>query len=181
MDPRSQRSLWKLFWGMAVSSVILDQASKWAALHYLDPANPVPILPGLFDLQLVFNPGAAFSMFQGARWMFILVSGLAVVFLPWYLASLFRQGETDWVHPAGLGLVMGGAVGNAIDRIFRHEGLVVDFFHAFWRDRHFPVFNVADSAITVGIGLLLIWSLFGATTKNVKTVDSEGGLSGSTE
>jgi signal peptidase II len=150
------RGLWLWFIGCAAVALVADQVTKEVMLHLLDPANPIPIVPGCFELLLVFNPGAAFSMFEGARWMFIGVSALALVFLPYYLRGLMRQGERSRGYPIGLGMILGGAIGNAIDRLFRPEGLVVDFFHAFWGDKHFPVFNVADSAISVGLAVLML-------------------------
>ena len=148
--------LWIFFWGVAIFAVAFDQWSKQYVLRHLNVASPVPIIPGFFELRLVFNPGAAFSLFQGGRYMFIAVSLAAFLFLPWYMRGLFLHGERTPVYPIGLGLILGGAVGNAIDRIFRPDGLVVDFFHVYWRDHSFPVFNIADSAITVGLGGILI-------------------------
>lgn len=158
--PTGAVASWILFWGVAVALVVLDQGAKFLALAGLDPARPVPILPGLFELRLVFNPGAAFSLFPGGRWLFILISMGAFFFIPWYLRGLLHQGVTGSISAIGLGLILGGAIGNAIDRLFRHEGLVVDFFHAFWNGHSFPVFNVADSAITIGIGSLILATLW---------------------
>lgn len=148
------------FWLVALVILLVDQTSKAAALAYLDRMHPFPIIPSLFELRLEFNRGAAFSLFVGGRWIFVAVSITALVFLPLYLRSLFQAGETSWVYPIGLGMILGGAMGNALDRIFRLEGRVVDFFHAFWGPHSFPVFNVADSAITIGLFFLLMILFF---------------------
>ena len=154
------------FWLIALMTLLADQTGKAAALTFLDQQHPFPILPGLFELRLEFNRGAAFSLFVGGRWIFVTVSLAAIVFLPVYLRSLLQAGEMSWLYPIGLGLILGGAMGNALDRVFRHEGMVVDFFHAFWRKHSFPVFNIADSAISVGLGVLLLVMFFpGLVTK----------------
>lgn len=142
---------------MAALALFLDQGTKWMAESLLDPYRPPTLIPGLFELRLVHNDGAAFSMFRGGRWMFILISAAAAVFLPYYLRSLRREGENHLFLPIGLGLIWGGAMGNAIDRVFRDRGLVVDFFHFFWGEYSFPVFNIADSAITVGL-FAIVWA-----------------------
>ena len=158
--PTESAGLWAWFVVCALAALSLDQLSKEVILRTLEPATPIPLIPNLFELRLVFNPGAAFSLFEGGRWMFISVSLGAILFLPYYLRGLLRQGERSPVYPIGLGLILGGAMGNAIDRVFRPEGLVVDFFHAYWGAHSFPVFNVADSAISVGLVLLLAFMIF---------------------
>ena len=137
--------------GLAVAGlvVVLDQLTKWAILAWLDRA--IALTP-FFNLVVVWNRGVSFGMFDSdgalAPW---LLSGLALAVVALLLGWLRRVD-----HPltaAGLGLIIGGAVGNVIDRV--RFGAVIDFldFHALgW---HWPAFNVADSAICVGAGLLL--------------------------
>ncbi len=162
----NSRSLWLAFWVCGFISLVLDQATKWIALGTLDPYAPPTVIPGLFELRLVHNDGAAFSMFRGGRWVFILVSLGAAFFLPLYLKSLMNDGEDHTFYPIGLGLIWGGAMGNAVDRVFREDGLVVDFFHCYWKQYSFPVFNVADSAITVGLIAIILAAMFLGTPKN---------------
>lgn len=145
-----------MFWILALLIVLADQISKMAALQYLGDNSSIPVIPHLFELRLEFNRGAAFSLFVGGRWIFVGVSLAAMIFLPLYLRNLLQSGERNWLYPTGLGLILGGAIGNAIDRVFREQGMVVDFFHAYWKKHSFPVFNIADSAITVGLGMLLL-------------------------
>ena len=151
---------WVLFWLTAFFALSLDQVSKWVALSYLDPYRPVEIIPNLFELRLVHNDGAAFSILPGGRWLFVLVSVAAALFLPLYQRSLLKEGEGHWLFSLGLGLIWGGAMGNAIDRVARAQGLVVDFIHFYLPGYQFPVFNVADSAITLGLGAVLFVTLF---------------------
>lgn len=127
--------------------LVVDQATKsWALASLKD--GPVDVV-GSLRLRLAFNSGAAFSIGEGFPWVFAV---LAVV----VLAGLGLMARRTYVGPAagaGLGLVAGGALGNLIDRVFRgHGGAVVDFIDLQW----WPVFNVADASLTVGIFLLLL-------------------------
>jgi signal peptidase II len=134
--------------------VLFDQVTKALADRLLDYARPVEVLP-VFDLTLLYNRGAAFSFLSDAggwqRWFFtviaVVVSGLITV----WLARLERPNR--WLQ-AGLALVLGGAVGNLVDRIA--HGHVIDFISVHWQQNYFPAFNLADSAITVGAVLLIV-------------------------
>ena len=138
--------------------VVLDQATKALAELYLDPFRPLNMLP-FFDLRLAYNRGAAFSFLSDAggwqRTFFIVLTLLVLGFL---LRWLWRLEEFSRLLPAGLALVIGGAVGNLIDRVATGE--VVDFLDFYYGGWHWPAFNVADSAITIGVVLLLLDSLF---------------------
>jgi len=139
--------------------VLLDQATKVAAETWLTSFQPVPVLPSL-NLTLVYNTGAAFSFLAGAggwqRWFFV---GIALVVGVGIVVWLGRLKPGERVVAAGLSLVLGGAVGNVIDRIA--YGHVIDFIDAYYGSWHWPAFNAADSAISVGAALLIIDSLFG--------------------
>jgi len=144
---------------VALLVVGLDQLTKHLAEAYLVYAEPLAVLPS-FNLTLLYNRGAAFSFLNDAggwqRWFFVTVSVLASVALMVWLRKLHVR---QWQLALALSLVLGGAVGNLIDRLWL--GHVVDFIQVYYRDWYFPAFNVADSAITVG-AVLLIWdSLFG--------------------
>ena len=142
----------------ALAAVILvaDQITKWWALRDLRFGEPVPVVDGLFSFTLVMNPGLAFGMLSGipesVRWMVGLLSLGAVVVLALLAARLLPTGGV-WTRLA-LGLIFGGAVGNLIDRL--RFGAVVDFLDFYWRSYHWPAFNVADSAITVGVTIIAI-------------------------
>jgi signal peptidase II len=138
---------------LAGAVIALDQLSKLWVLGSFRPGESVPVT-GFFNLVLVFNQGAAFSFLSNAggwqKWFFVM---LALGISAWLVAML-RRHVAETLLPAALALVLGGALGNVIDRL--RFGAVTDFldFHAAgW---HWPAFNVADSAITVGV-VLLLW------------------------
>jgi len=138
---------------VAILVIVFDQITKWIALTGVNfGENPISVT-SFFDLVLVWNRGVSFGMFNnvGPAGPWIL-SGLAIAVVIGLLYWL-RQSET-WVCTAALGLVIGGAIGNVIDR-FRF-GAVVDFLHFHVGDFHWPAFNVADAAICIGAGLLLL-------------------------
>ncbi len=139
---------------IAVVIVLLDQATKAWIEHAFAFGERLPIIPGWFDLTLVYNKGAAFSFLSDAagwqRWFFIGIGVAATVFIVW----LLRRHAGERMFSLALALIMGGAIGNVVDRVFR--GQVVDFFLAYYDRYHFPAFNVADSAITVGAALLIL-------------------------
>lgn len=141
-------------WGLIASVIaISDQVTKVVVEAWLVPGEVVRVT-GFFNVVLAYNSGAAFSFLAGAggwqRWFFVLVASIATVVIAWLLSR--HRNET--LFCAGLSLILGGAVGNLWDRIL--IGHVVDFldFHAAgW---HWPAFNVADSAISVGAALLIL-------------------------
>lgn len=135
----------------AASVVIaLDQLTKWWAVATL-PGAPITLIDGILDLRYVTNSGASFSMFQGRGSLI----ALAVIAITVFIVALVRKVEAV-PESIALGLVLGGALGNLLDRVFRgpgwFDGPVVDFFDLSF----FPAFNVADSAVTIGAGLLLL-------------------------
>ncbi len=153
--------------------VCLDQLSKLAATHWLEFNNPLPVLPCL-NLTLLYNPGAAFSFLAGAtgwqRWFFALLA-LAV---SGYLSRLLRDPNGgSWTYRAGLGFILGGALGNLIDRV--HPGQVIDFIQVYYRSWYFPAFNLADSAITLGAALFML-SAFDGRHSPVATKVPRGGV-----
>jgi signal peptidase II len=153
------KSLGMLRWLWLAAAVIgLDQISKWFALSYLPYGVAKPLFPGL-NLTLVYNTGAAFSFLSQAdgwqRWLFV---GLAVIVSVVLIAWLLRLEARERWTAAGLALILGGALGNALDRILR--GHVIDFIDAYYRHWHWPAFNLADSAITLGAALLIARTLF---------------------
>lgn len=134
--------------------IALDQASKLAIERLLAPMQLVTVLPVL-QITRLHNTGAAFSFLASQpgwqRWLFtVLAVGVSVVLLVW----LRRIERRSWLLPSAVALIMAGALGNVIDRL--RLGYVIDFVFAHWNEHYFPAFNVADSAITVGAGLLLL-------------------------
>ncbi|HVP34616.1 MAG TPA: signal peptidase II [Steroidobacteraceae bacterium] len=140
---------------LTAAVVVLDQVSKAWVLQHFALFERVQVTPVL-DIVLTYNTGAAFSMLADApgwqRWVFVaLALGVSAVLLVW-LRRL--AAATHALIACGLALIVGGALGNMIDRL--RLGHVIDFIHAHWGTHYFPAFNVADSAITVGAALLLL-------------------------
>jgi signal peptidase II len=140
---------------LTLAVIVLDQASKSWMLHHFFLFERVHLSP-LLDIILTYNTGAAFSMLADAsgwqRWVFmVLALGVSVALIVWMrrLAA-----ATHGLIACGLALIVGGALGNLIDRV--RLGHVIDFIYPHWGLHYFPAFNVADSAITVGAGLLLL-------------------------
>lgn len=145
-----------LLW-LSLTVVVLDQLIKYLATHFLNYYEPVNILPG-FNLTLVHNTGAAFSFLSNAggwqRWFFVALSiAVSIAILVW-LYTLPAQRK--WLA-CGLCLILGGAIGNVWDRIVL--GYVIDFIDIYYGAWHWPAFNIADSAITVGAVILFIDAL----------------------
>lgn len=139
---------------IAAATFALDQASKFATLRAFSGGRSLQIAPGFFDLRLVLNRGAAWGMLSGRRLLLTAVS-VAMLFMLW---TARRDLSATRISRVATGLLAGGIAGNLLDRLVR--GHVVDMFYFHWRGIwSFPVFNVADSAITVGVALLLISSL----------------------
>ena len=151
-------TLLRKFSAPIVSALLLgaaDQATKVWAVRTLPLYEPRELVQGLFGLVHVRNTGVAFSLLSNLdhRWVhpfLILATVLAMGAVLAYIAYLPCRGAA----PVGLGLILGGAIGNLIDRA--RLGYVVDFIDLYWRNHHWPTFNVADVGITVGVVLLLI-------------------------
>lgn len=144
------------FYLIALAIILADQVTKAIVVRSMRLGQSIPIVPGYFDLTFVLNPGAAFSLLaELPEWIrtpfFILISVAAVILIAVYRARHLRAHRLASVS---LGLILGGAVGNLIDRV--RYGVVVDFLDVHVYQYHWPVFNVADSAISVGVTLLLI-------------------------
>ncbi|KAA8731245.1 lipoprotein signal peptidase [Acinetobacter qingfengensis] len=155
---------------LAVLTVILDQITKHIALSKLIfEGNTVNVLP-VFSWTLAYNPGAAFSFLSDAggwqRYFFTSLAGIvSLLFVCW----LLRMPKRLKVLPAAIALILGGAIGNLIDRLTTQlvnwqgeqvHGVVIDFLHVHYGTWHFPIFNLADCAITLGTILLLIDTFF---------------------
>lgn len=143
--------------GLSLLVIVLDQITKYAITRSMSFGQSVEITP-FFDLVLVYNPGAAFSFLAHhdgwQRWLFTV---LAIAVSGW-LAVLLRRHCAERLLPLALALIIGGALGNVIDRMVL--GAVIDFLYFHWGRHGFPAFNVADSAISVGVALML-WQQLG--------------------
>ena len=141
---------------IACAVVLLDQVTKAIVRTSIPLHDDVPIISGLLDFTQVRNTGAAFGMLNGVEFPFkaaliAIVAAVALVAIAGYAA---RVAPAQKMARLGLALILGGAVGNLIDRIVL--GYVVDFVDVYWRSYHFWAFNVADSAITVGVSVMVL-------------------------
>jgi signal peptidase II len=145
--------------------LVLDQVAKWVALHRLPPGAPVSVVDGFFSLTLVMNPGLAFGMLGSVptswRWVVVVLSMAAVGVLATLATRLLPGGGK--IAAIAIGMIFGGAAGNLIDRA--RFGAVVDFLDFYWRGWHWPAFNVADSAISVGVTLLALHMLLASPSE----------------
>jgi signal peptidase II len=139
--------------GIALVVIVLDQLTKSLILANFAYGDSVHVT-SFFNVVRVHNTGAAFSFLAGAsgwqRWFFVGLGAVAAGFIVWMLRSHGGQKMFAWA----LALILGGALGNVIDRLL--HGYVVDFIQVHWADRYFPSFNLADSAITLGAILLIV-------------------------
>jgi len=134
-------------------SVVLDRITKSLAETYLSERLSQPFILGFLDFRLVYNTGAAWGMLEGQRAIFVIIASITVVAMFIYIAVSTKHAAFEII---ALGLVTGGAIGNGIDRIM--SGSVVDFIHTLFIE--FPLFNLADCSITVGVILFIIVLLY---------------------
>ncbi len=150
----------------AVILLVIDRLTKYLATVYLKPIGSVPLIKGVFDLSYVENTGAAFGMFQGARWFFVVLTVLILAALP-YIYRRLPQTKYNRLMRFMMFQIAAGAVGNFIDRLIR--GSVVDFFYFSLID--FPVFNMADIYLVTGSILFAIIMMLDTTpTKEEKSL-----------
>ena len=153
------------WYGLAALVIVLDQVSKWVVLGRLQFGETIYLAP-FWNWVLTFNPGAAFSFLANQpgwqRWFF---AALAIAVSLW-IAFMLRRHAGERLLSLALALIMGGALGNVIDRI--RFGAVVDFVQWHAAGYYWPAFNVADSAITIGAALLVWEQLFPARNKAPK-------------
>lgn len=162
-DPAQLRSrstaLFVLLGLVAAPVLMLDQATKIYVSTRMGLFHSIPVVPNWFDITYTRNPGAAFSVFASSpEWfraaVLVTLSIGAIV----ALAVLIVRGAELSMTTFGMALILAGAIGNLIDRVMRGE--VVDFLHAHYYTHSFPIFNCADSAITIGVTLIILHSIF---------------------
>ncbi len=153
---------------IAILILGLDQVTKRLVVASIDLYDAIVVIPGFLNLVHVQNTGAAFGFLDAASIenKQHLMTGIALIALAAIGAYAWRVGPRETLARVGLALIMGGALGNLIDRA--STGHVVDFVDVYWRTYHFWAFNVADSAITAGAGLLIL-DMFVASGTDVST------------
>jgi signal peptidase II len=148
---------------------VVDQATKLVVRYTIDPRDSIPVVDGFVDLVHARNPGAAFSFLaQAPAWFrgpfFLGITIIAVVVLLYVIA---RAPAEDRLMRVALGGVLGGALGNLLDRLMYGE--VTDFIDVHWREYHWPAFNVADSSITLAVIAVVVQALFSASPSEAET------------
>lgn len=161
-----------IWWGwLSVIALVLDQATKIWALNTIELGGRIEILP-VFNLTHVHNYGAAFSFLADAggwqrSFLTILAIGISIMLLWW----MRQTPKSNKLLGMSYSLILGGAIGNVIDRVV--YGYVEDFIHVFYQNWHFPAFNIADSAITLGAILLIVEAFKGESSDNSSDKNSE--------
>ncbi|GEC91052.1 signal peptidase II [Brevibacillus agri] len=135
------------FW--MIIAVCIDQAAKFVVKNYMELGETIPLIQGIFHLTSHRNPGAAWGIMAGQRWLLITIAIVVVA-----AGSIYAKKITNRMQQFGLGLFLGGALGNVVDRVFYGE--VVDFFDI--RFINYPIFNTADTAIVIGGVILAVTS-----------------------
>ncbi len=135
---------------LVILTIVVDQLTKAMVTEKMFLGESISLIDNVFHLTYILNPGAAFGMLANQQWFFIAIAALAVGLFVWFRKELLLE---PFSFQYGISMFVGGAIGNLIDRVY--IGKVVDFFDF----RIWPIFNVADIAICVGMGLML-WSVF---------------------
>jgi signal peptidase II len=150
-----------LLGAITIPVILLDQATKLFVQAHMALYESIAIIPNYLDITYTLNPGAAFSMLADAppwvREAFLLTMACAAIVV---LAVLIVRSERVSITSIAFALIMGGAMGNLIDRAIR--GRVIDFMRAHYYDLNYPIFNVADSAITIGVAMIVLTAFFGS-------------------
>ena len=141
---------------VAAAVFALDRLTKWVIESTMSTYDVHTVIPGLFDIVHARNKGAAFSLLADSNsvWRDVLLIGISTAALLIVGSMLRKASQLDWPTALALSLILGGAVGNLFDRVM--FGAVTDFLDFYIGDMHWPAFNVADSAVVVGSGLLLL-------------------------
>lgn len=139
------------YFGLAIVVVIIDQWSKWLIVKYMQVGQSIEIVPNLLYLTSHRNKGAAWGMLQGQLWLFYILTVIVVIGIIYYMV---KYGKDKTLQSIGFSFILGGAIGNFLDRFFRKE--VVDFIHTYIFHYDFPIFNFADSSLTIGVVILII-------------------------
>ncbi|WP_242222059.1 signal peptidase II [Bacillus cereus group sp. BfR-BA-01380] len=150
-----------IYYLIALFVIAIDQVSKWIIVKEMELGESIPIIDNVLYITSHRNRGAAWGILEDKMWFFYVITVIFVIFILFYMK---KYAKTDKLLGISLGLILGGAIGNFIDRVVRKE--VVDFIHTYIFSYNFPVFNVADSALCVGVALIIIQTLLeGKKTK----------------
>ena len=143
-----------IYYLIALFVITIDQVSKWLIVKNMELGTSIPIIDNVLYITSHRNRGAAWGILEGKMWFFYVITVVFVGFIVFYMK---KYAKTDKLLGVSLGLILGGAIGNFIDRVFRQE--VVDFIHVYIFSYNYPVFNIADSALCIGVVLIIIQTL----------------------
>ncbi|AOZ91657.1 signal peptidase II [Paenibacillus crassostreae] len=158
-----------VYYIIALVAFLVDQGTKYLVASRMELSEQIPVIGNFFLITSHRNRGAAFGILQDQRWFFILITSIVVIAIIWYLQKVMKT--SNKLLPLALSLVLGGAIGNFIDRVIAGE--VVDFLMFNFGNYTFPIFNVADSCIVVGVGLIILDS-FLDMKRNPSNPNTEG-------
>lgn len=147
-----------IYYFIALIVFLLDQGTKWIIATQMRLGEQRSVIGDFFLITSHRNTGAAFSILEGQRWFFLVITPIVLIGIVWYMQKMKQSGSKMLF--LGLSLILGGAVGNFLDRALTGE--VVDFLQFNFGNYTFPIFNIADSGIVIGVGLVLLDSLLGA-------------------
>ena len=173
MTPRAKFISRIVMLGIAVTVFVADQVTKALVMRHIHDRAVVPVIPGFFNLTSSKNSGAVFGMFNDSAvwWKTPLLIGVSLALLITVVALVVRTQNLHWATKIGLSLVLGGALANLFDRI--RVGEVGDFLDFYFRTYHWYTFNLADSAIVVGTGLIILQVMLGEQETGVGSHKSE--------
>ncbi|WP_454192065.1 signal peptidase II [Paenibacillus sp. Marseille-Q7038] len=159
-----------IYYVIALIIFLVDQGTKWLVKTNMDLGQEISVIGDFFYITSHRNRGAAFGILQDQRWFFIVVTIIVVIALVWYIQKI--KSQPDKLLPLALSLVLAGAIGNFLDRLLMGE--VVDFFKFNFGSYTFPIFNVADSAIVVGVALIILDTLLETRREKQREGQQEG-------
>jgi signal peptidase II len=143
-----------MYYVLTLLVILLDQWTKWLIVASMEIGESVKVIDDIFHITSHRNRGAAWGMLEGQFWLFYIITAVVVVALVYFMQT---EAKGKPLMKTSLAILLGGAIGNFIDRLFRGE--VVDFIQTFIFGYHFPIFNIADAALTIGV-LLLFGAMF---------------------
>lgn len=156
---------------LALIAFLVDQGTKFMIAKQLEIGEEIPVIGNFFVITSSRNNGAAFGILPNQRWFFIIVTVFVVVAIIWYMQRV-RKSSSRKLLPIALSLVLGGAVGNFLDRALNGE--VVDFLMLNFGSYTFPIFNIADSCIVIGVALIILDSLIDLNKTTPESKSEEG-------
>ncbi|MBY0120770.1 signal peptidase II [Bacillus sp. S/N-304-OC-R1] len=158
------------FYIIAVFIIALDQFTKWLIVKNFQLGESVEVIENFLYITSHRNKGAAWGILQGQMWFFYLITVIVIIGIIYYIQ---KAAKGKWLLGVSLGFMLGGAIGNFIDRVFRKE--VVDFVNTYIFGYDFPVFNIADSALVIGVAMLMIQMLLEERVTKKEKSNGESG------